>query len=108
MSILKSPVGVPVFVLFQKYTHTCFLFVGVNDCDSRYCNHQAFPTALHPFGVVVKLWSTVSFVPTAVNDTREGEGVTREFATGSTTSENVIEFTSNQASDTLPATLSEQ
>jgi hypothetical protein len=39
-----------------------------------------------------------------VNDTREGEGVMRELATGSTTSSRVMEFTSNQASETFQAT----
>lgn len=40
-----------------------------------------------------------------MKDTREGEGVTREFATGSTTSSRVMEFMSNQASEVLPATI---
>ncbi len=34
-----------------------------------------------------------------MNDTREGEGVTREFATGSITSSRVMELMSNQASE---------
>jgi len=49
-------------------------------------------------------WSILSVLPTAVKLTREGEEDVREFATGSTTSSNVIVATQNQASDALPAT----
>ena len=38
-----------------------------------------------------------------MNDTREGEGVTRELATGSITSSRVMELTSNQASEIFHA-----
>ena len=38
-----------------------------------------------------------------MNDTREGEGVTRELATGSITSSRVMELMSNQASETFHA-----
>jgi hypothetical protein len=38
-----------------------------------------------------------------VNDWIEGEGVVREFATGSTTSSRVIELISNQASEMFQA-----
>ena len=48
--------------------------------------------------------SILSVLPTAVNDTREGEGVTRELATGSITSSRVMELMSNQASETFQAT----
>jgi len=40
-----------------------------------------------------------------VKDTREGEEEVREFATGSTTSSRVMEFTSNQASEMFQAVL---
>ena len=39
-----------------------------------------------------------------MNDTREGEGVTRELATGSITSSRVMELMSNQASEMFQAT----
>ena len=79
-----------------------FDFVGVNACD-QYLSAPENHTPL--LAVFVKLdWSILSVLPTAVNDTREGEGVTRELATGSITSSRVMEFISNQASEMFQAT----
>ena len=53
---------------------------------------------------VVKLWSILSVLPTAVKLIREGEEEVRELATGSTTSSRVMELMSNQASEMFQAT----
>ena len=52
--------------------------------------HEAVP--------VVKLWSILPVLPTAVKLTREGEEEVREFATGSTTSSRVMELMSSATS----------
>jgi len=86
------------------------LLVGKNccakSCTSDIVAHHAqnhFPLLL-----VKSLWSILSVLPTAVNDTREGEGVTRELATGSITSSRVMELMSNQASEMFQAKFCEQ
>lgn len=44
ISTTTFPVGVPPVVDLYKYTHVSLLFVGVKDCASLYCNHQASHT----------------------------------------------------------------
>lgn len=104
ISTLKFHVGVSKFVCLYIYTHVNLLLVAVNPCDSIYCTHATFHTAELQSGAVVKLWSILSVLPTAVKLTREGVGAVREFATGSITSSRVMELMSNQASETFQAT----
>ncbi len=78
------------------------------DFDARNGNETIEIVQFHKFThhvhVALLEASILSVLPTAVNDTREGEGVTRELATGSTTSSRVMEFISNQASEIFQAT----
>ena len=78
------------------------------DFDARNGNETIEIVQFHKFThhvhVALLEASILSVLPTAVNDTREGEGVTREFATGSITSSRVMELMSNQASEMFQAT----
>ena len=90
------PANVHISATFLIITPVNLLFDGKNCCAILFVIVevlQSQPTHLASF-CVSWLWSILSVLPTAVNDTREGEGVTRELATGSTTSSRVMEFTS--------------
>jgi len=93
------PLGLHTLEVFCKVTPVNFDFVGVN-CCAWYCATVENERVLL---IVSCDWSILSVLPTAVNDTREGEGVTRELATGSITSSRVMELMSNQASETFQA-----
>lgn len=91
--------GLHTLAFFCNITPVNLDFVGVN-CCAWYC---AAVLKFQKVDAVSCDWSILSVLPTAVKLTREGEGVTRELATGSITSSRVMEFTSNQASEMFPA-----
>jgi len=101
MDMATSPANVPPLASFHNFNQVTFLFVGVNGC-ATFCK-----VVVQKFTFVVptvKLWSMLSVLPTAVNPTSEDCFVTMESVTGSYTSSSVMEFTSNQASETFQAT----